>query len=171
MNPYDQPPTVFDRSKPIVDAIHCSDPRRSPLGGWLLSGDRALEVERMMPLNPMLLPAQCFEHLGGAWASEWHKKEDTSTTTYLYKDPVKTTCTKVSDAREYRGMWAMFHSQRAEGDVIKAAHPEWEWSRCFEAAGARWTAGDFECVLDEDEVVDELPTPLYVEPPCRWGSR
>ncbi|KAK6425378.1 hypothetical protein LTR95_016269, partial [Oleoguttula sp. CCFEE 5521] len=56
----------------------------------------------MMTLNPTLMPAQCFEHLGAAWASDWYERYDTSTTTYLYKDPVKTTITKVADAREYR---------------------------------------------------------------------
>ncbi|OQO04392.1 hypothetical protein B0A48_11003 [Cryoendolithus antarcticus] len=142
MNPYDQPPMVFDRTQPIVDPIHCSDPRRSPLGGWLLSGTRAPDVER------------------GAWASDWYERYDTSTTTYLYKDPVKTTMTKVADAREYRGMWTMFESQRAEVDALKAAHPEWEWARCFEAAGARWMAEGFECIMDEPEIVVELPTPL-----------
>jgi hypothetical protein len=59
---------------------------------------------------------------------------------FYFTDPVKTVCARINDGREYRGGWCMTQQHKAETDALNSAIPEWEWSRCYEAAGGGWDA-------------------------------
>jgi hypothetical protein len=128
-------------SIPTIDAhACCPDPSRSSTGAWLLPGNLLPRVDELKAQDPSRSTPQCFEMLDATWDENYYE-QDTTSMTFYFHDPVKTAVTRVSDGTEYRGAWAMTNQQKAQADAVRAANPDWEWSKCCEAVGARWDAG------------------------------
>ncbi|KAF2111623.1 hypothetical protein BDV96DRAFT_602686 [Lophiotrema nucula] len=142
-------------SIPVVNAdVGCPDPTRSITGTWVLSDDLEPRVDELKSQDPSRITSQCFQLLGAEWDDEWNVGLH-PLTTHFFEDPVKTTRTRISYGEEHRGAWGMAQGQKAEADALKTAKPDWEWSRCCEAAGGVWVAYYFYLYLDN---VWEVPS-------------
>lgn len=124
--------------------ICCPDPARSQHGAWLLSGDLTHRVEELQGQDPSLTAAKCFELLGAEWDEGYYDRAGEPPLHFLYKDPKRTSRTRISDGEEFRGAWSMTEDQKAEAVRLKTSNPTWEWSSCFETAGGDW-CGSCEC--------------------------
>jgi hypothetical protein len=135
-------PTIDLDYIPTIDAhTCCPDPTRSATGAWLLSGSSLPRVDELKSQDPSRTTAQCFELLGATWDDKYYSGPDDPPMNFYFLDPVKTTVTRVDDGTEYHGGWLMTQQQKAQANALKTANPDWEWSRCFKAAGGRWDVG------------------------------